>query len=424
MNGISNEGNPQPQWGLGGKLIIKAQLKDDIRRIPIHNEDITYDELVLMMQRVFRGKLEATDDVLIKYKDEDGDLVTIFDSSDLAFAIQCSRTLKLTLLVNTTSEDPAGPQPSKQNIDYLSVHKELAAIRDRVNLLLDKLGSVPQPAPKTEASIPPVAEVKTAPPTIHPKEFDPFQQHSDSKEEEKRVSAAFGLPEHGSSSDVPAAAPRLTNPIIQPAVPTPAHSVPPQQPLIQPSSVQQMMGSQLAGQQPLGPQYSMYPQQQQQQQPTQQPTPQPQPTLQQQPTPQQQPTSQQQPGQQQQPIHSAFQPSTSSSFNLTSQPSSYPQAGYNPQPQQPYGASMNYNAPQTGPTPTPSTPFSAANPSQAYNPSGQALNQPPGPPGQPGQPGQIFSYPAYPPTATTPTNPYSRGGQPGYASRPQPPNYR
>jgi len=70
MNGISNEGNPQPQWGLGGKLIIKAQLKDDIRRIPIHNEDITYDELVLMMQRVFRGKLEATDDVLIKYKDE------------------------------------------------------------------------------------------------------------------------------------------------------------------------------------------------------------------------------------------------------------------------------------------------------------------------------------------------------------------
>ena len=45
-------------------------MKDDIRRIPIHNEDITYDELVLMMQRVFRGKLEASDDVLIKYKDE------------------------------------------------------------------------------------------------------------------------------------------------------------------------------------------------------------------------------------------------------------------------------------------------------------------------------------------------------------------
>lgn len=58
------------QLDLSGKLIIKAQLGDDIRRIPIHNEDITYDELVLMMQRVFKGKLDANDEVLIKYRDE------------------------------------------------------------------------------------------------------------------------------------------------------------------------------------------------------------------------------------------------------------------------------------------------------------------------------------------------------------------
>lgn len=55
---------------LSGKLIIKVQLGDDIRRIPIHNESLTYDELVLMMQRVFRGKLSANDDITIKYKDE------------------------------------------------------------------------------------------------------------------------------------------------------------------------------------------------------------------------------------------------------------------------------------------------------------------------------------------------------------------
>ena len=39
---------------LTGKLIIKASLGDDIRRIPIHNEDMTYDDLILMMHRVFR----------------------------------------------------------------------------------------------------------------------------------------------------------------------------------------------------------------------------------------------------------------------------------------------------------------------------------------------------------------------------------
>ncbi|GAA6078206.1 protein TFG isoform X1 [Tachysurus ichikawai] len=85
------------QLDLSGKLIIKAQLGDDIRRIPIHNEDITYDELLLMMQRVFRGQLQSSDEVTIKYKDEDDDHITIFDSSDLSFAIQCSRILKLTL---------------------------------------------------------------------------------------------------------------------------------------------------------------------------------------------------------------------------------------------------------------------------------------------------------------------------------------
>ena len=61
---------PSPQMDLSGKLIIKAQLGNDIRRIPIHNEDLTYDDLLLMMQRVFRGQLTNSDDVTIKYKDE------------------------------------------------------------------------------------------------------------------------------------------------------------------------------------------------------------------------------------------------------------------------------------------------------------------------------------------------------------------
>ena len=53
-------------------LPLQVQLGNDIRRIPIHNEEITYDELVLMMQRVFRGNINNNDDILIKYKDEGG----------------------------------------------------------------------------------------------------------------------------------------------------------------------------------------------------------------------------------------------------------------------------------------------------------------------------------------------------------------
>lgn len=66
----SNDMQPFQQLDLSGKVIIKVQLGDDIRIIPIHNEALTYDELVLMMQRVFRGKLNSTDDITIKYKDE------------------------------------------------------------------------------------------------------------------------------------------------------------------------------------------------------------------------------------------------------------------------------------------------------------------------------------------------------------------
>jgi len=123
------------QLDLSGKLIIKVQLGDDVRRIPIHNEAITYDELVLMMQRVFRGKLNSTDDITIKYKDEDGDLITIFDSSDLSYAVQYSRVLKLTLIVNNSENIGRLYQP----LEVRKVQKELRRIRDQVNHLLDLL---------------------------------------------------------------------------------------------------------------------------------------------------------------------------------------------------------------------------------------------------------------------------------------------
>ncbi|XP_021397086.2 protein TFG isoform X3 [Lonchura striata] len=130
------------QLDLSGKLIIKAQLGEDIRRIPIHNEDITYDELVLMMQRVFRGKLLSNDEVTIKYKDEDGDLITIFDSSDLSFAIQCSRILKLTLFVN------GQPRPLESSqVKYL--RRELIELRNKVNRLLDCLEPPAEPGLST-----------------------------------------------------------------------------------------------------------------------------------------------------------------------------------------------------------------------------------------------------------------------------------
>ncbi|XP_042858251.1 protein TFG-like [Penaeus japonicus] len=176
---MSGAGSSDSGLDLSGKLIIKAQLGDDIRRIPIHNEDMTYDELILMMQRVFRGSLSPDDDITLKYKDEDGDLVTIFDSSDLAFAIQCSRILRLTILPNGQKSAAMAPPFST-----LTVRRELRAIRDRVTALLDTLdvssdvgpkatadsdaggnsGATASPAPNSNMQL-----------TVSSKEFDPLQ---------------------------------------------------------------------------------------------------------------------------------------------------------------------------------------------------------------------------------------------------------
>lgn len=200
------------QMDLSGKLIIKVQLGDDIRRIPIHNVDITYDELVLMMQRVYRGKLGSNDDITIKYKDEDEDLITIFDSSDLSFAIQCSRILKLTLFVNGL------PRPLESD-EVKYIRRELKELRNRINHLLDILeppatgvsdegdtamqNGDPKSKRQTSINCGPAAGV------AHSKEFDPLSaQRPNEENTQNKVMSSFGLSSDGpTTSESPAQTP-------------------------------------------------------------------------------------------------------------------------------------------------------------------------------------------------------------------------
>ncbi|TTM51868.1 Protein TFG [Bagarius yarrelli] len=190
------------QLDLSGKLIIKAQLGDDIRRIPIHNEDITYDELLLMMQRVFRGQLQSSDEVTIKYKDEDDDLITIFDSSDLSFAIQCSRILKLTLFVN------GQPRPL-ESCQVKHLRKELIQLRNRINSLLDSLEPPSEPAlesnnHETECVDAVDTAMKQAP-TVSAASMSAFDPLKNQEEVSKNVISAFGLSEEPTTAPAVAA---------------------------------------------------------------------------------------------------------------------------------------------------------------------------------------------------------------------------
>ncbi|KAK2715077.1 hypothetical protein QYM36_009910 [Artemia franciscana] len=146
-----------------------------------------------MMQRVFRGTLSASDEITLKYRDEDGDMITIFDSSDLAFAIQCSRILRLTIIVKRV-DDTA----SLVSLDSHQVHllrKELAGLRDKVNSMLDKISVAP--SEKKEAGL--AVGDSEMPQNTHatqrqsgptPKEFDPLQTQTLSQGSDRPPSKA------------------------------------------------------------------------------------------------------------------------------------------------------------------------------------------------------------------------------------------
>ncbi|VDI28207.1 uncharacterized protein LOC143048695 isoform X3 [Mytilus galloprovincialis] len=317
---------------LSGKLIIKAQLGEDIRRIPIHNEDITYDELMLMMQRVYRGKLKNSDDITLKYKDEDNDLITIFDDSDLSFAIQCSRILKITLFVN------GQPQPLESNqIKHLKT--ELRQIRDRVIQIIDTLepqsdiSSSVDTVSKEEPMVTESTRQATQPTQTRPtnsaqgKEFDPL---SSQKVTEEKVMSSFGISSQSERPGTPdsinsVGSASSTNQRQQQSTPsTPQHMPPPQQPVAQPPSQQPIQGFQ-----------PVQPQQQTQQHPGQPGFPQQQQMYSGQPD-----QRQQIPGQQQQQGYGVpGQPPTSQPqrFPTPQQPHAQPvpgQPGYQGQPQQ------------------------------------------------------------------------------------------
>lgn len=114
-------------------LIIKVSNGQEIRRIPILNEDLTFDDLVLMLQRVFKGRIST--EIILKYKDEEGDLITLTDNNDLSYAKQSSRLLRLFVYGNNFNHTPSTE-------DYNAIRQDLQKVGEAVNQLLEKLNCV------------------------------------------------------------------------------------------------------------------------------------------------------------------------------------------------------------------------------------------------------------------------------------------
>lgn len=80
----------------------------------------------------------------------DGDLITIFDSADLSFAIQCSRILKLQLLLGKDTQGGSKSIRILKPSDLSEIKVQLRSIRNQVNKLLDTLDTNQVPDHQTE----------------------------------------------------------------------------------------------------------------------------------------------------------------------------------------------------------------------------------------------------------------------------------
>ncbi|KAL7749702.1 hypothetical protein RI367_004930 [Sorochytrium milnesiophthora] len=125
-------------------IVVKATCGDVIRRAPLNNSSPTYNELCFVVQRMFRSSGSASfssvDNVLLKYKDEDGDWVLMDTDDDVAHALTQSSTLRLQVSDKERGAQSApvstAPAPS---LEQTAMIQTLNDLRERVDALTQLL---------------------------------------------------------------------------------------------------------------------------------------------------------------------------------------------------------------------------------------------------------------------------------------------
>lgn len=169
-----------------------------------------------MMERVFGGKISNSDELTIKYLDNDGDKITLLNDSDLTVALNFHKTLRLFVFVNgnelTSTNGKMNGNKDVDLVDATLFRNELQQIRNSVQTILDRLrlsSNDAAPSSSSPSSLvtstttnaaPPVASTPVTPGTT--REFDPIknsqqqQQRSATPDTTTRSSAGQANTEH------------------------------------------------------------------------------------------------------------------------------------------------------------------------------------------------------------------------------------
>ncbi|KAI3641909.1 hypothetical protein MIR68_000019 [Amoeboaphelidium protococcarum] len=170
----------------GGMLVVKAYCQSEIRRIPIFNRDLTYAELCIMLSRLFKHHLnkgessnydntiadgasnsnkdqlktiEKLPELVLKYKDDEGDWIELTDDMDVQHAIQLSNVFHVKVQIKR--ED--GTNNDDDFIDWAEMKETINQLKDQVGQLVKVFSAVSQTAValSTKPSAPSIKPLST-----------------------------------------------------------------------------------------------------------------------------------------------------------------------------------------------------------------------------------------------------------------------
>ncbi|KAI8890024.1 hypothetical protein K501DRAFT_328800 [Backusella circina FSU 941] len=156
-----------------GDIIVKCKLGDEIRRIPI-NQEPTYDELCLMMCRVFKGRISDPEKITLKYTDDEGDLINMADDIDISHAISLSNVLKISVYDHQDANNP----PHLAVNGSAEIQTTLIKMRDTINSLIDSLSIAEGSALEKKENTPLIRK-------LTPSEMDAFLNDTKKENAEK-----------------------------------------------------------------------------------------------------------------------------------------------------------------------------------------------------------------------------------------------
>ncbi|KAJ9061515.1 hypothetical protein DSO57_1019858 [Entomophthora muscae] len=121
-------------------ISIKCKFGAEVRRVTVHTVP-TYDELLFLVHRLFRSMLSSNlNNLILKYIDEDYDLVSVTDDLDINHAIALSPNLKLLIFDKETRPfsdyipKPVAVQASA--MEAISLKQEIAHLSSKLEALL------------------------------------------------------------------------------------------------------------------------------------------------------------------------------------------------------------------------------------------------------------------------------------------------